>query len=465
VHRKITTTPGVLPPARSTRRHFLKATGAAGFAFPFVASGLRASPPSSTLRHASIGGGGMAGNDIKALASNPWVKVVAFADVDVNRIGEVREMIPEARYYQDWRQLLERESGQIDSVNVSVPDHMHAPIALSAMQLGKHCYCQKPLAHDIHETRVLARFARERRLVTQMGIQNHSIRAYRQAVALVQQGVIGRVREVHSWSSKKWGDVGPAPTRADPIPPGLDWDLWLGAAASRPYVKDHYHPGNWRKRLDFGTGTFGDMGCHILDPVFNALALTAPISVRSDGPAPDAWNWPIDARIRYVFPGTRFTVGRTISVTWYDGDARLPAEVRALLPAGGGVRSPVGPAPVDSVDQGSLFVGTEGVLHLPHPAAPRLHPEQKYRGQRLPEVEHGHHWTLWAEACRSGGSPSAGFDYSGPLTEMVLLGSVAVRFPQTTLNWDSGRLQFSNESAANRFLRRTYRQGWEVAGL
>lgn len=444
-----------------TRRRFLKKLGAAALAAPFFARDLHAAAPSRTLRHASFGGGGMAGTDIQGLTSNPWVKLVAIADVDLGRIGEVRAAQPEARIYQDWRELLDREHRNIDSVNVTVPDHMHAPIALSAMQLGKHCYCQKPLAHDLHETRVLTRFARERRLVTQMGIQIHSFKVYRQAVALVQGGAIGRIREVHSWSSKKWGDTGAPPDRSAAVPAGFDWDLWLGTAAARPYVGDeYYHPGNWRRRLDFGTGTFGDMGCHILDPVFAALALTAPISLRSEGPAPDRWNWSNDAVIRYVFPGTRFTAGKTVEVTWYDGDARPPPEVRALFtPAGEREK------PRELVDQGSLFVGTEGALHLPHPAAPRLYPLEKFKDHPLPQPEQGHHWSIFAEACLNGGQPSASFDYSGPLTEAVLLGSVAVRFPQTTLRWNSARLSFTNEKAANQYLRRTYRRGWDVAGL
>ena len=456
----------------ATRRTFLKNLGAAGLAAPFIARNLHAAAPSRVLRHASFGAAGMAANDIQALCSNPFVKLVAVADVDLKRTAQLKQTFPDVRVYQDWRQLLDREQRNIDSVNVSTPDHMHAPIALSAMQLGKHCYCQKPLAHDLYETRVLTRFAREKKLVTQMGIQIHSYKVYRQAVALVQSGAIGKVKEVHTWSSKKWGDVGAPPTTNDPVPEGLDWDLWLGVSAARPFVKGYYHPGNWRKRLDFGTGTFGDMGCHIFDPVFEALALTAPISLRSDGPAPDKWNWSINAHIRYVFPGTKFTAETTVPVTWYDGDARPPEDVRALITMppseerkGTDRKSKDAKGRGDNDNQGSIIIGTEGVLHVPHVAAPRLFPLEKYRGFELPALEQGHHWTEWAEACVDGGKPGANFDYSGPLTESVLLGSVAVRFPQTTLQWNSARLEFENEKAANQYLRRKYRKGWEVAGL
>ncbi|MSU25367.1 MAG: gfo/Idh/MocA family oxidoreductase [Opitutus sp.] len=447
-----------------SRRTFLTTLGSACLTAPFIARSLRAAAPSRVLRHASFGGGGQAWNDIQALTSNPWVKLVAVADVDLSRIGQLRETFPEVRIYQDWRQLLEKEERNIDSVNVSVPDHMHAPIAFSAMQLGKHCYCQKPLAHDIYETRALTKCAKEKKLVTQMGIQIHSHKIYRQAVALVRSGVIGKVKEVHSWSFKKWGDVGAPPTKSDPVPGSLNWDLWLGTAAARPYVaEEYYHPGNWRKRLDFGTGTFGDMGCHILDPVFEALALTAPISLRSEGPAPDRWNWATDAIVRYIFPGTKHTASNTVPVTWYDGDARPSAEIRALVIPDGTEPGP--PKSPDTVDQGSIFIGTEGVLHLPHPAAPRLFPEKKFKGYPMPQAEQGHHWTIWAEACVNGGQPGANFDYSGPLTEAVLLGSVAVRFPQTTLKWNSANLLFTNENSANRYLRRQYRNDWGVDGL
>jgi predicted dehydrogenase len=455
----------------TSRRTFLKTLSAAGLAAPFFARNLHAATPSTTLRHASFGAAGMAWSDIQALTSNPFVKLVAVAEVDSNRLAQLKETFPDCKVYQDWRQLLDKEGRNIDSVNVSTPDHMHAPIAMSAMQLGKHVYCQKPLAHDLYETRVLTKYAREKKLVTQMGIQIHSYRVYRQAVAIVQSGVIGKVKEVHTWSSKKWGDVGSPPQKNDPVPAGFDWDLWLGTCAPRPYVAGYYHPGNWRKRLDFGTGTFGDMGCHIFDPVFEALALTSPLSLRSEGPAPDKWNWSINARIHYVFPGTKYTADKTVPVTWYDGDERPPAEIRSLIdfPTAslGGVddvgkaqkKKQAGPI------EGSIIVGTQGVLHVPHIAAPKLYPVEKFKDYTLPQAEQGHHWTQWAEACRDGGKPGANFDYAGPLTEAVLLGSVAVRFPKTKLEWNGDKLQFENEKAANQYVRRTYRKGWEVAGL
>ncbi len=446
----------------------MKTLGAAAITAPFFTRSLISAAPSRTLRHATFGASGMAWSDIQAICSNPFVKLVAVAEVDLTKLKLLKEAHPDVKVYQDWRELLDKEQNNIDSVNVSTPDHLHAPIALSAMHLGKHVYCQKPLTHSIHEARVLTEYAREKKLVTQMGIQIHSQKVYRQAVALVHSGAIGKVKEVHTWSSKKWGDLGAPPAKTDPVPEGLNWDLWQGGCATRPFVGDsYYHPGNWRKRLEFGTGTFGDMGCHIFDPVFEALALTAPLSIRSDGPAPDGWNWSINARIRYVFPGTKFTADKTVAVTWYDGDERPPAEIMAL------VRPPrVAEEPADTkkkardpLFEGSIIIGTEGVLHVPHVATPKLFPVEKFKDYTLPDVKGTHHWSDWAEACVSGGKPSTNFDYSGPLTETVLLGSVAVRFRETNLEWNAAKLRFENVKEANAFVRRTYRKGWGVPGL
>ena len=447
------------------RRRFVRTLGTAALAAPFVTRHLRATPPSTILRHASCGASGMAWLDIQAICHNPFVKLVAVAEVDASKLTELKAAYPDVKVYADWREMFDREGNSLDSVNISTPDHTHAPIALAAMQLGLHVYCQKPLTHSLHEARVLTRYAEKRPIVTQMGIQVHTQKPYRQAVALVQSGTIGRVREVHSWSNKSWGDTGAPPRTKDVVPDDFAWDLWLAGCPSRPYVgDDYYHPGNWRKRLDFGTGTFGDMGCHILDPIFEALALTAPRTVRSEGPAPDAWNWPTHAVIRYIFPGTRFTDGETVPVTWYDGHQRPPAEVLALVHDASA--SAASASSGDIFEQGSIIVGTKGVLHLPHVATPRLFPKADFADFPMPEVATSHHWSDWARACIGDPvAPSAPFGYSGPLTEMVLLGSVAVRFPQATLSWNAARLQFENERAANRFLRRKYRRRWRIDGL
>ena len=429
----------------SSRRTFLQQLAAGLTVAPFVTRGLMAQSPNARINHASFGAGGMAWADLTAIAKHPAINVVAACDVDLGRTLEFRKKFPEARVYQDYRELLEKEK-ELHTVNVSTPDHMHAPIGMAAMQRGLHVYGQKPLTHNLHESRQLTLTAREKKLVTQMGIQIHSNTEYRTAVKLVQDGAIGKIKEVHTWSSKAWGDTGVKPDRIDPVPEGFDWKLWLGVCAERPFIGGGwYHPGNWRKRLDFGTGTFGDMGCHIYDPVFGALALTAPLSVRSEGAAPNDHSWAIDATIRYVFPGTAFTEGKTVAVTWYDGSKRPPAEIQALAidPANDKDKLP---------DQGSIFIGTKGVMVLPHVGKPRLLGEAKE--VQFEMVPGDDHWKQFVNAVQGNGKASANFDYAGPLTEAVLLGSVASRFPKTTLEWDAAALKFGNVAEANQYVRR-----------
>jgi predicted dehydrogenase len=436
-----------------TRRSFLKALTTTGLAAPFVTHDLLAAPPSRVLGHASFGAGGMAWEDLVQLTRFKQVRLLAVADVDLKRTDEVRKRFPGIRIYQDWRELLAVEGKRLDSVNVSTPDHMHAPIAMSAMQLGKNVYCQKPLTHELYEARKLTEFARLKGLVTQMGIQIHASSFYQTAVLLVKAGAIGRVKEVHSWVGSCWGDTAPRPDTSDAVPAGFNWDQWLGVCAERPFIGNgYYHPVNWRKRLDFGTGSLGDMACHIFDPVFGALGLTAPISVRSESAPPNEWNWPLDTEVHYVFPGTPYTADKTLPVTWYDCSRRPPAEVKALLE---GDELPGG---------GSIFVGTQGVLVLPHVARPMLYPDKKFKDLKFPDVKEENHWGRFVEACLGGTRTTAGFDFSGPLAEAVLVGTVALRFPKTTLQWNPASLTF-NEAEANHFIRRQYRKGWSVTGL
>ena len=436
-----------------SRRSFLKTLGGAAVGAPFIARGLMAQSPNSVLRHASFGAGGMAWSDLTQIAKCPGVEIVAICDVDLNRTVEARAQFPKAKIYQDWRELLDKEAKNIESVNVSVPDHMHAPIGISAMQLGKHLYGQKPLAHDLYEVRRMTEIAAKKKIVTQMGIQVHSSSQYRKAVRVIQNGVIGKVKEVHTWSNKTWGDISVQPDKSDPVPVGFDWNLWLGVCAERPFIGgEYYHPENWRKRLDFGTGTFGDMGCHIFDPVFSALKLSAPLSIRSEGSAPNQWNWALDAKIHYIFPKTEFTTENPLPVTWYDGAQKPPAEIAVQL---GIKRLP---------DQGSVFLGTAGVMVLPHVGRPQLYPVEKFHDYVAPDAGEANHWEQFVAACQGTGKTSAPFAYAGPLTESVLLGGVASHFPQTTLQWNAPELKF-DLAAASQLVRRTYRKGWVVKGL
>jgi predicted dehydrogenase len=436
-----------------TRRSLLKLLGTSAAGAPFITSNLMAQSPAKTVRHACFGTGGQAQSDLQQIANCNNVEMVAFCDVDLSQMKDVRKQYPKARFYQDWCELLDKEEKNIDSVNVSTPDHMHAPIAVSAMQLGKHVYGQKPLAHDLQETRHMTELAAEKKLVTQMGIQIHSTAYYRIAAQVMKDGVIGKIKEVHSWCAKSWGDMSAKPDKTDPVPEGFDWNLWLGVCADRPFIgSSYYHPENWRKRLDFGTGTLGDMGCHIFDPLFMGLGLAAPVSVRSEGPPPNAWNWALDGKVIYQFKGTAVTAGDTLPIIWYDGAASPPAETIALT---GESKLP---------QSGSILIGTEGVMLLPHYQLPKFFPAEKFKEYKLPRIQGLNHYAQYIDACRGEDKTTADFAYSGPLTEAILIGGIASRFPNKTLMWDSPQLKFDLPEA-NPFVRRDYREGWRIPGL
>ncbi|MBI1370652.1 MAG: twin-arginine translocation signal domain-containing protein [Planctomycetes bacterium] len=440
---------------RSTRRSFLKHVAVAGAALPWAMPRLvRAASPNTMLNHIAFGANGMAKSDISSLSRHPSFKLIAACDVDSTRLDYVKGAFKDVQFFSDWREVFDKLGDKFDSCNVTVPDHSHAPIAMTAIHHGKHVYCQKPLCHEIYEVRKVTEAAAKAGVVTQMGIQIHSSIYYRMAVAIVQSGGIGKVKEIHSWSGKKWGDNGARPNRSDPVPDTLNWDVWLGVGPQTDFIGGGYfHPGQWRKRLDFGTGTFGDMGCHIYDPIYNAAALTAPVSLTSLGPKPSEYNWGINAHIKYVFPGTQYTESKTVNVTWYDGDMRPPKEVTDLV-TGRGIPG-----------QGSIIVGTEGTMLLPHIERPFLYPVDKYKDYAYPKLEGQDHWLQFVDACTGTGKTSAGFDYAGPLTESVLLGGVATRFPNETIEWDAPSLSFKNKPEATALIRRTYRKGWNIPGL
>ena len=344
-------------------------------------------------------------------------------------------------------------TGQFDAACVATPDHMHAPQAISAMHAGLPVYVQKPLAHDIHEVRTLMKMAREKKLATQMGIQVHSAREYK---AGREGDSIGRDREGERSSHVEREEVGRYGSPAHDCGCGagrFQLGSLAGGGADAGFLKDVYHPSNWRKRLDFGTATFGDMGCHILDPVFSSLELGSPVSVRSEGAAPNGESWALNTLIRYVFPGTDYTAEKTVPVTWYDGDR---------VPSGRGA----GAAGVVEVSGAGIdFHREKGQMLLPHVASPILLPLRDFTGFVMPEAEKSNHYFELVEAVLGNGETSASFDYSGPLTESVLLGPLATRFPNTTLEWNGVRARFGNSAEANGFLRRRYRAGWSVAGL
>ena len=427
-----------------TRRQFV--AGASALALgPSI---LSARTGRGKLRLATVGSGGMGGADLNAISSHPDVQVVALCDVDANTLAASAKKFPQAKQFRDYRKMFAEIADEIDIVNVGTPDHTHAAAAMSAMLKGKHVYCQKPLTHDVSESRKLAEFARAKKLMTQMGIQVHSAKEYRLAVRVIQDGAIGKVKEVHSWSSKKWGYEGARPPGADPVPAHLDWDLWLGTAPERPFKKSHYHPGNWRRWTDFGCGTMGDMSIHILDPIAGALQLTQPKTILSESEPPPAESFANKNKVKYVFPGTKFTVD-PFPLTWYDGDA-TPTQGWGLdkLP-----------------DQGSVFVGEKGNVLLPHVAKPQLFPAESFKDYKMPDVAGENHWHQWVNACKGEGTTSANFDYAGPLTEFVLLGVVANRTPGKMLTWNAAEMKLEGSPEAAALLKRSYRKGWEVEGL
>lgn len=301
----------------STRRRFLQTSAATLLVAPFVTTGARAASPNGKLRHLAFGASGMSWADITSFTNHPNWELAAVCDVDTRNFAQVKAKFPNVRTYTDWREALAKEAGHIDSVNVSTPDHMHAAIGMAAISQGLHVYGQKPLTQNLAECRALTRHARDKGVVTQMGIQISSSFGERFTVEMIHRGDIGKVKEVHTFSNNRWGDMGPVPANLATAPPAeLDWDKWLGVSAVRPFIPGCYHPGNWRKRRDFGTGTLGDMGCHMFSGWYRALALTMPLSVTSHGPPPpNAENWANNGKVEYLYPGTPYTADKTVKVT------------------------------------------------------------------------------------------------------------------------------------------------------
>ena len=411
---------------------------------------------SGRLRLAGIGVGGKGASDLASISSHEKVDVVALCDVDQRRLAAALEKHPEAKTFTDYRVMLKELHDQIDAVHVSTPDHTHAPAAMTAMNQGKHVYCQKPLTHDVYESRQLRLAAQKSKVVTQMGTQIHSHTAYRTAVNLIQSGTIGKIKEVHSWSSKTWGYDGPDPV-ATPVPEHLDWNLWLGTAAERPYSDGHFHPSNWRRWYDYGFGTMGDMAIHILDPVYSALKLSAPHQVVSSSPVPPSKSYGLKNQTQFFFGKTEYTTDSFL-LTWSDG---------GLMPdtTSWPTRIDADGNPIKIPNQGSMFVGEKGYMLLPHIAEPILLPEKQFANFKIQPAPNGNHYHLFVDACLGGAPTTAHFGYAGPLTEAVLVGVLANRFPGQILQWDAEKAMIANFSDAQALLRREYRSEFAVAGL
>ena len=408
------------------------------------------------LRTAHIGVGNMGLEDLKAIASHPLVEVVALCDVDARYLGAAHKLYPDARIFFDYRVMLKDLEEGIDAVIVSTPDHTHAPASLLAMDMGKPVYCQKPLTHHVSEARQMKGLAERKGLVTQMGIQVHSFYDYQLATRLIQSGIIGKVHTVRAWSPKNWGSDGPVPDGRDPTPDTLDWNLWQGTAAERPFREGYYHPGNWRKLVDYGCGTLGDMGVHIFDTPYNALELDVPRTIRNDCRPPNGFGFPEHNTVTYEFPGTRHTA-KTLTWVWYDGEGAPPTHPDLTLPQNEPLH-----------DQGAMFMGEKGRLYLPHfMELPKLIIDGSFAeydasgfdlGSPVTDYdsESRKHYHQFVDACLGKGACSAPFSYSANLTETILLGVIAGRFPGQTLHWDSEKALFQ-ESAANTYLSGSYR--------
>ncbi|MDH4239104.1 MAG: Gfo/Idh/MocA family oxidoreductase [Phycisphaerae bacterium] len=446
-----------------SRRRFLSNSALAAFSFHYIPSRLLgADAPSNKLNIAGIGVGGMGGGNLRQCERE---NIMALCDVDSNYAGGAFKRYPKAKVYKDYRVMFDKQK-DIEAVVIATPDHTHAVITMAALERGKHVYCQKPLTHTVYEARKITEAARRYKVQTQMGNQGHSSEHIRLLKEWLADGAIGDVTEVHAWTDRPVGGavwsnfaVRARPKDTPPVPETLDWDLWLGPVAYRPYHPE-YHPVKWRAWLDFGTGALGDMGCHIIDPAFWGLDLGSPESIQATSThwqeEVSSETFPRASIVRYKFParGKR----PPVKLTWYDG--RLLPPIPDALEKGRKLP-----------DSGALIIGEKGcMLHGSHGAEGlRIIPEAKMREYKRPEKTiprvKGSHEGDWLRACKEGkdGRPaSSTFDYGGPLTEMALLGMLAIRMKDQKLEWDSENLKFKNNDAANELLHIKYRDGWRI---
>jgi predicted dehydrogenase len=434
-----------------SRRTFLSASAAASGALALgayvnPAPAQESKSPLERVRLAGIGSTGKGGDDIRQMAT-AGAEIVALADVDQNLLEKGAELYPEARKYQDYRVMLEKEAENLDGVIVGTPDHSHAPATAMALRLGKHAYCEKPLTHTVREARVLAELAKENKLVTQMGNQIHAGENYRRVVELVQAGAIGPVTEVHVWAGAVYTDA--KFTTGTPAPAGLDWDLWLGPAPQRPY-SEGVHPFKWRAFWDYGTGTLGDFGCHYMDLAHWALDLRGPTAVEASGAPydPVSTGWCI---AHYEYPARDKMPA--VKLHWYDSGKR--PELLSTLKNKEGKEF--------DWNGGQIFVGSEGMI-LSNYSEHYLFPEEKYADFKRPEptipASIGH-YKEWVEAIKTGGPTTCNFDYAGALTEAVLLGTVAYRSGKR-IEWDAANFKITNAPDAEQWLHKEYRQGWTL---
>ncbi|MCS3553739.1 MULTISPECIES: Gfo/Idh/MocA family protein [unclassified Sphingobacterium] len=467
----------------SSRRDFLKKAALFGAGVTIlprhVLGGVGFTAPSDMLNVASVGVGGMGGSDVSRFAASGKANIAYLCDVDTRRAADSVKKFPKAKFYKDFRDMLDKEHKHIDAVSVSTPDHQHAIVALAAMQLGKHVYVQKPLAHDVWEARVLTQAAKKYKVVTQMGNQGASGDGVRQMREWVDAGMIGDLKEIFCWTDRPvWPQGIQWPTQQAPVPQELDWDLWLGTAPKKDYV-EKLIPFNWRGWWDYGTGALGDMGCHNMEAPFSIYGLQYVKDVQATvgsvyvdefkrGYFPE--SCPPSSYAVMTFPKTDKTAG-DVKLHWMDGGIQPPR------PDELGPNEAFGDG-----GNGILFIGTKGkILADTYAANPRLlpttvsytTPKQKYA--RVKGGADGH-WAQWVEGCIAGYGNmqmSSPFEIAGPLTEALLMANLAIRgsdlkvdnkYPGRNLRllWDNNNMRVTNFDEVNQFVKRNYRPGWEV---
>jgi predicted dehydrogenase len=418
--------------------------------------------PFDKINVAGIGVGSQGGGDIDAVAAE-GANIVALCDVDHKYAAKKFAQYPNAKQFTDFRVMLDEMGHAIDAVVIGTPDHCHAVITMEAMKHGKHVYCEKPLTHNLHEVRAIMAGARRHKVVTQLGNQGHSFNTIRKLCEWVWAGAIGQVHTIHAGCGE-FKEVYSQERNLDKldqhydVPPELDYDLWVGPVPFRAYTP-FWVPWNWRGWLPFGTGAIGDWMCHVVDPSFWALDLGAPISVQAEvtgyDPAKDGLTYPPATQITYVFPAKKDR--GPVTLVWHDGDNKIPA--------------PPGFPSDDEVPRtGAILVGDKGmIIHGSHGAGGcHLAPQSvrdKFAGsnappETIPRVKN-HHWD-WLEAIRTGRQAGSNFDYGGSLTQIPLLGAIAIHFPGQTLLWNDRAARFTNNDAATAMVNPPYRKGWRL---
>ncbi|MEX2188709.1 MAG: Gfo/Idh/MocA family oxidoreductase [Pirellulales bacterium] len=434
------------------RRRFMHTTAATIGAGYFAAAGLQAQEsksPNEKIRFGCIGVGGKGSSDSDDAGRRG--DVVAICDVDDKTLGTGSKRFEGAKTYYDFRKMLEENAKNIDAVTVSTPDHTHAPAALMAMRMGMHCFCQKPLAHSIYETRLMGKVAREKKLATQMGNQGTAESGLRHAAALLKKGILGNVHEVHIWTNRPiWPQGGERPPAKEP-PERLHWDEWLSAAKERPYA-DGYHTFAWRGWWDFGTGALGDMACHTVNMPFMGLGLRDPISVQATTSGHNGDSYPKRSVITFEFGATEARPALTF--TWYDGGTRPPKELLEGINLKG---------------SGALIVGEKGKIYSPDDYGADFTVLGGPEKEAADYPKSPGHFDEWTRAIKGGEQAMSNFpDYAGPLAETILLGNLAVWAapekdePGKKIEWDAKELKAKNAPEVAHVIKPEYRKGYTL---